>query len=68
MVCDTVIVDTKVVGWCKVSHYTVEEKRNQSKQIINSGIEKNQNRDKYKPIRTKKDLQEALKGLTKSSN
>jgi hypothetical protein len=68
MACDTVIVDTKVAGWYKVSHYTVEEKRNQPNQIINSGIEKNQNRDKYKPIRTKKDLQEALKGLTKSSN
>lgn len=68
MICDTVIVDAKVVGWYKVSHQTVEEKRMQAKQNINSGIEKNQNRNKYKPIRTKKDLQEALKGLTKSSN
>lgn len=66
MVCDTVILDKKIAGWYKVSHYTEKQKRNQPKQNINKdefGIYKNQNRNKYQPIRTKEDLIKALENL-----
>lgn len=63
MFCDTTIRDKRIAGWYKVSHYTEKEKRNQPKQNINSGIEKNQNRNKYKPIRSKEDLLKALENL-----
>lgn len=63
MFCDTTVIDKRIAGWYKVSHYTEKEKRNQPKQNINSGIETNQNRNKYKPIRSKEDLLKALENL-----
>ncbi len=63
MFCDTTVIDKRIAGWYKVSHYTEKEKRNQPKQNINSGIETNQNRNKYKPIRSKEDLLNALENL-----
>lgn len=63
MFCDTTVIDKRIAGWYKVSHYTEKEKRNQPKQNINSGIETNQNRNKYKPIRSKEDLLKALENM-----
>jgi len=63
--CDTVINDTKFANWYKVSFHSVTKKRTQAKQTINSGISRNKNVGKYKPIRNREDLQKALKNLTK---
>ncbi len=63
ILCDTNINGVKISGWYKVYHYSEKQKRNQGGKNIDSGISKNKNKNKYKPIRSKQDLIKALDNL-----